>query len=299
VNARAVRTASALVSTVPLGAARAMGRLGGRIAHRRWDGRRAMATRHMARVLNGDPGEVDAGVEQAVRLAFERYGVYMAETLWLRERRVAEVQRRLVVAGAEHYAAALERGRGMVLALPHIGNWEFAAAYALEVGTRLVAVAEDLADAEATRWFVRMRAQLGIEVELAGGGRALLRRLAEVLEGNGAVALVSDRDVTGGGVPVEFFGEVTLLPSGPASLARTTGAALLPVACYLTESGHRAVIGPPVPVPATDDRRADVEGATTALAGAFEQLIRDDPAQWHLLQPQWPSDPGWRWGPVT
>lgn len=257
-----------------------------------------MAERHMARVINGSPDAVDDVARDAARVVFERYGVYTAETLWVRERRLRPVFDRLEVDGIAHWDRALSLGKGVILALPHIGNWEFAAIYPLVVGVRLVAVAESLADREMVDWFTEMRARMGIEVVLADGDAALTRQLLGALRDGAAVALVSDRDVTGTGVAVEFFGERTRMPIGPGALSRLSGAPLLPVACYLSEGGHRLVAHPPVDVPRTADRRADGVAAVQALAREFEGFIAEDPTQWHLLQPQWPSDPGWRWGPV-
>ncbi len=292
----AYRTGSEVLSRLPLGAVRTIGLRGGRLAHRRWDDRRAMAERHMARILGGDPDRVDDAARAAARAVFDRYGTYVAETLWLRQRHLDRIWRETAIGGKEHFDDAIAAGGGVVLALPHVGNWEFAAVYPLLQGVRLVAVAEDLADAEMTAWFTRMRAEVGIEVELAGAS-GLTRRLAGVLREGGAVALVTDRDVTGTGIGVDFFGERTRMPAGPGALARLTGAPLLPVACYIDdEGGHRITAAPPIEVARTKDRAADTADAVQDLAVAFEDLIRVDPTQWHLLQPQWPSDPGYRWG---
>lgn len=292
----AYRSGSEVLSRLPLPAVRRMGLRGGRMAHRRWDDRREMAERHMARVIGGDPERVDDTARSAARAVFDRYGTYVAETLWLRRRHLDRVWRGMGIDGKEHFDDAIAGGDGVILALPHIGNWEFAAVYPLLQGVRLVAVAEDLADAEMTAWFTKMRAEIGIEVELAGD-RSLTRRLAGVLRDGGAVALVSDRDVTGTGIGVDFFGERTRMPAGPGALARLTGAPLLPVACYIDdEGGHIAKALAPIEVARTKDRAGDSADAVQQLAQAFEDLIRLDPTQWHLLQPQWPSDPGYRWG---
>lgn len=289
------RAASSALARLPFGAVRRLGWAGGLAAHRRWHDRREMAERHMARIVGGDPDHVDDRARAAARDVFTQYGVYVAETLWMRERRLDAVAAGLVIEGKQHFDEAVAAGGGVILALPHIGNWEFAAVHPLRVGVPLVAVAEDLADPEMTAWYREMRARIGIRVELAGDP-TVTRTLVRALAANEAVALVTDRDVTGSGAPVEFFGETTSMPVGPGTLARLSGAPLLPVACYLTDRGHRIVVRPPVPVPRTSDRRADARAAVATLAGEFEHLVAADPTQWHLLQPQWPSDPGWRWG---
>jgi KDO2-lipid IV(A) lauroyltransferase len=89
---------------------------------------------------------------------------------------------------------------------------------------------------------------------------------------------------------VEFFGETTTLPAGPATLALRTGAALLPVAIYDTAHACHAIVRPPIPTERTGKLRHDVERVTRLLAAELEDLIRLAPEQWHLLQPNWPSD---------
>ncbi|MCY4272973.1 MAG: hypothetical protein OXF00_10050, partial [bacterium] len=93
-----------------------------------------------------------------------------------------------------------------------------------------------------------------------------------------------------GGVEVEFFGERTLLPGGPATLALRTGASILPTAVYQDGPTHRGVVLPPVPAFRQGRLRADVARVTQDLAWALEELIRAAPEQWHLMQPNWASD---------
>jgi KDO2-lipid IV(A) lauroyltransferase len=105
------------------------------------------------------------------------------------------------------------------------------------------------------------------------------------------VCLLCDRDLGGDGIEVEFFGERTTLPAGPATLALRTEAPLLPAAVYFgPQGGHHAVVMPPVPSSREGRLRDDVERVTQELAHRFEELIRAAPEQWHLLQPNWPSD---------
>ena len=104
-----------------------------------------------------------------------------------------------------------------------------------------------------------------------------------------------DRDIQGGGVEVEFFGERTTLPGGPATLGLRTGAPVVPSAVYFAagREGHHAVIRPPVPADRHGSLREDVQRITQLLAAELEALIRAAPEQWHLFQPNWPCDPGY------
>jgi KDO2-lipid IV(A) lauroyltransferase len=128
-------------------------------------------------------------------------------------------------------------------------------------------------------------------MEIVPLGPDVATTLLRALRDNRLACLVSDRDLTGDGVSVQFFGEATTLPAGPATLALRAGAALLPVAVYFGEGrAHHAIVRPPLPTERSGRLRDDVARITQHLAGEFEALIRAAPRQWHLMQPNWPSD---------
>jgi lauroyl/myristoyl acyltransferase len=243
-----------------------------------------MAERHMRRVLG-------PGVDSAAQAMFTAYGRYWAEVLWARPDRVPDMVAQMVVDGVEHMRAARDAGRGVIYAVPHVGNWEVAGAISVREGIPLVAVAESLRNRRISAWFVEMRRSFGIEVVLAERSTEVMRALQAMIERGGAAALVCDRDLRGRGVKVDFFGERTTLPAGPVSLAVRTGAPVLPVACYFLDGpGHRLVVRPPLAIPSQGTREERVAAGTQVVAAALEELIRLAPTQWHLLQPNWPSD---------
>ncbi len=281
----ALRLGVGAVGLLPASWARSLGRFGGKIWHRFASGRRVMAERHMARVLGPDVDAAAAGKEVMVS-----YGRYWAEALWARARRVPEMMERTTVVGLDHILAARDAGNGMIFALPHMGNWEAAAPVAVEEHVPIVAVAENLANARITDWFTAMRGEFGIEIVLATGSTEVMRNLEEAIAENKAIALLSDRDLKGRGVDVEFFGEVTTMPPGPATLAVRTGAPLYPVGCYFDGPGHRVVVHDQILVPDEGSRSEKVQAITQTLARNLEEIIREAPEQWHLVQPNWPSD---------
>ena len=241
-----------------------------------------MAKRHLARVLgkevaSGDPVMIS-------------YGRYWAEAFWARASRIPEMLGSATIDGLDLVLAARDDGKGMIYALPHIGNWEVAAPVAIAEGVPVVAVAEKLSNERITDWFTGMRAEFGIEIVLATGSTEVMRKLEDALAANKAVALLSDRDLKGRGVEVEFFGEKTTLPPGPATLAIRNDAPLFPVASYFDGEGHHVVVKPAIPVPEDGTRSDKVRAMTQTLAYEFEDLIRHAPDQWHLLVPNWPSD---------
>jgi KDO2-lipid IV(A) lauroyltransferase len=281
-----LRAGAGLLGLLPPSAARWLGLVAGRLWHFFASGRREMARRHMRRVL-GDG--VDAA--GAARSVMQSYGRYYAEALWARGSRVEELRRHTAVDGLERIIEARDQGRGMIYGLPHVGNWEAAAPVAVAEKVPVVAVAEKLPNRMITDWFTKMRADFGIEIVLATGGTEVMRKLESALGDNKAVALLSDRDLKGRGVEVEFFGEKTTLPPGPATLALRTGAPVLPVATYFDgDNGYRVVVRPALPIPEEGTRSEKVLSMTQALAREMESLIREAPEQWHLVQPNWPSD---------
>ncbi len=245
-----------------------------------------MALRHMGRVLGQDDPEA---IRRAARAMFCAYGRYWAETLWFRPRRFDQVHGRVTLVGQEHVRAAQARNSPIIVALPHTGNWEMAGTLAEDAGVEITAVAEALANHRIASWFTDLRAELSIRVVLAEGLSTMRALLGALREGR-LVALVADRNIGGRGIEVEFFGEQTSLPAGPALLAIRTGATLLPCASYFKPgAGHEVVVLPAVNIPpANQPRRA--KAITQELAHRFEELIREAPTQWHLVQPNWPSD---------
>jgi phosphatidylinositol dimannoside acyltransferase len=152
-------------------------------------------------------------------------------------------------------------------------------------------VVEALHPADVFDWFVSFRERLGMQVISMGPGAAVA--CSRALVANHLLCLLCDRLVGGAaGVEVEFFGERTLLPAGPVTLALRTGAALLPCAVYFgtDSSQHVALVRPPLSLGRDGRLRDDVQRGTQLLATELEGLIRRAPTQWHLMQPNWPSD---------
>ncbi len=243
--------------------------------------------RHMRRVLGPEPS--DESITAAGREMFASYGRYWAEVFWFRPRRKDWVVRQAVATGLDDVYSTQQAGRGVVMVAPHMGNWEVAGAVAESLNLRVLSVAEDLPNRRITEWFIKTRAAFGIDVIIHGGG-STMSTLTKALKQGKVVALVADRDVSGRGVPVEFFGEMTTMPAGPFSLVELTGAALFPVGCYFDRDGWRFEVHPELPLPDADERSERIRLGTQALAHEFEEIIRVHPTDWHLFQPNWPSD---------
>ncbi|MFN8018584.1 MAG: hypothetical protein U0P45_10715 [Acidimicrobiales bacterium] len=184
---------------------------------------------------------------------------------------------------------AYDAGNGLITAMPHLGAWDFAAFWLTQVQhIKVTTVVERLEPPELAEWFFDLRERLGMEIVPLDAGSA--PKVARALADGRLLSLVCDRDVAGGGIEVEFFGERTTLPAGPATLALRSGAPLIPATCFLEDGTHRGVVLPPLDTSRQGKLREDVARVTQDLAHALEHLIRLAPEQWHVLQPNWPSD---------
>jgi lauroyl/myristoyl acyltransferase len=253
--------------------------------------RRAMIAGHLQRV---DPTLDGLRLRRAVQEAFDSYAHYWVESFRLPNLSAATVERGFDVDGYENIVDGLEAGNGVILVLPHLGGWEWAGRWIAEQGHQITVVVEQIDPPELFDWFVELRSALGMNVVPLGPGAGTT--VMRALKDNHVVCLLADRDLQGGGPEVDFFGERTTMPAGPATLALRTGAPILPTAVYFTGrvDGHHAWVRPPLAVERVEKRlRGDVDRITQALAHDLEILIRRAPSQWHMFQPNWPSDPGY------
>ncbi|WP_293769339.1 phosphatidylinositol mannoside acyltransferase [uncultured Corynebacterium sp.] len=194
-------------------------------------------------------------------------------------------------ASLAHLDASLASGRGVVLALPHTGNWDMAGCFLVGHYGQFTTVAERLKPEALFDAFVDFREELGFEViALTGGEEPPFERLKATLERGGVVCLLSERDLTRTGVTVNFFGEETTMAAGPAALATETGAALHVVHSWFEgpsdgawDGGWGLSVSPEIEV-------TDVQATTQRLADGFAANIAAHPADWHILQPQWTVD---------
>jgi KDO2-lipid IV(A) lauroyltransferase len=253
--------------------------------------KRRMIERHLRRV---DPSLRGAALRRASQRAFDSYLRYYAESFRLPGMSRRAVERGLTVEGFEHLEQGLARGRGVIVALPHLGGWEWAGRWITDRGHRLTVVVEPVDPPELFKWFTDLRRNLGMNVVPLGPDAA--SEVLAALRRNEIVCLLCDRDIQRNGVETEFFGERTTLPAGPAMLGIRADATVLPAAVYFTDrtDGHHVVLRPPLDLGSSGGRlRERVSGVTRDLARELEGLIRRAPEQWHLFQPNWPTDPGW------
>lgn len=253
--------------------------------------RRRMIERHMRRV---DPSLSGLRARRAVQQAFDNYARYWIESFQLPNLSRRAVERGWRTEGYEQIVAALDEGTGCILALPHLGGWEWAGRWIADRGHPITVVVERIEPPELYDWFVKLRSDLGMNVVSLGADAG--REVMAAIRRNEIVCLLCDRDIQRTGPTVEFFGEPTTLPAGVATVALRTGTPVFPTAVYFTDlvDGHFGWVRPPLVVERGEGRlRDDIGRITQDLARELEVLIRRAPTQWHMFQPNWPSDPGY------
>ncbi|AEF40256.1 phosphatidylinositol mannoside acyltransferase [Hoyosella subflava] len=240
--------------------------------------------KNLARVLGVHPVAVPGVL---MRAAMRSYARYWREAFRLPSMDLVEVARSIdeSVHGRENLLNPHADGRGVVLALPHSGNWDLAGVWLVHTLGRFSTVAERLKPESLYQRFVDYRESLGFEIfPTSGGERPPSQVLKERLTEGKVVCLLADRDLTAAGIPVDFFGGRTSFPAGPAKLAQETGAALVPVHCWFTPNGWGFKVEPEI------DLAQGVASATQELADVFSLNIVRYPADWHMLQPLWWED---------
>ena len=279
------------VRMLPEPAAQALFRRGGRFAA----GREGKGTRqlraNLRAVTQGRLSEDELAT--LTRRGLESYARYWQEAFRLpaysSERIVAGTE----VIGGEHLEKARAEGRGLVMVLPHSGNWDAAGVWFIDyLDGPFMTVAERLKPESLFRRFLAYRERLGFRVvPLTGGPRPSTEVLREWLAGGGVTCLLVDRNLGAGGVPVEFFGRTAIWPGGAALLAAQTGAALVPTVCQFTERGWRLVFSPEIPVAGTGRLKDRVGTAMQSVADAFAGSIAQQPEDWHMLGRIWAEVP--------
>ncbi|NHC13951.1 phosphatidylinositol mannoside acyltransferase [Motilibacter sp. E257] len=219
-----------------------------------------------------------------VRAGMRSYLRYWCDTFrmsdWPRERVMATT----TVVDGHHVSEALAAGRGFIGALPHMGNWDHAGAWAAAVHAPVLSVAERLRPEELYDRFVAHRRRLGISVLPLTGGGALVPALRDWLRANRIVCLLTDRDLSATGVEVQLLGERARVAPGPAILALQTGAPLHPITVAYDERGIVVTFHPRVVPPAAGTTRQRVQAMCQQVADAFGAAITAAPQDWHMLQ---------------
>lgn len=278
--------ARALPERLAYGLAHAAGGLQARLSKKK----RAQVERNLSRISGHPIGS--AALDRLVLEAYRSYARYWLETFALVRETKDFFLERFRCPTEHHIDEVVARGKGAVIVVGHLGNWDAAGAWVGARGQLLVTVAEVLKPRRMFDFFVEHRARLGMKIYPAEPG--VTDKLVAEVENGAVIAILGDRDLKGTGVEVDFFGEPATLPAGAASVALRAGVPLLVAGVYGTRlpggrRGWDAEISSPIELPA--DRGPGAVESLTRVAGAkLEELIARRPEEWHVFQPFWPAD---------
>ncbi|MEU2560595.1 phosphatidylinositol mannoside acyltransferase [Streptomyces longispororuber] len=266
-------------------------RLGRTIADVAWKRRGKGVLRLEANYARVVPDASPRRLAELSRAGMRSYMRYWMESFRLPAWSEERIRDGVTVEDVHLLTDGLDRGRGVILALPHLANWDLAGAWVTtKLKTPFTTVQERQKPESLYDRFVAYRSGLGMEVLPHTGGSAF-GTLARRLRAGGLVCLVADRDMSSSGVEVSFFGEAARMPAGPAALAQQTGALLLPATLWYDSSPvMRGRVHPPVDVPEEGTRKEKTAAMTQALADAFATGIAAHPQDWHMLQRLWLAD---------
>jgi KDO2-lipid IV(A) lauroyltransferase len=178
----------------------------------------------------------------------------------------------------------MAEGKGVVIALPHSGNWDHAGAYFCQQGIPLVTVAEILKPEKLFKKFLQYREEMGFEV-LGLDSRAFVTLIQRARQKR-LIALVADRDLSASGITVDFFGHQAKMPAGPAVLAIREGVPLVAAHVSYTDSGiHIEFNEVELPEITTEEER--IQETVQRTANLFATGIAKSPQDWHMLQRIW------------
>lgn len=251
----------------------------GKYAYRR-GGKRVQRLRQNFQVVKPDLN--DQELEKLVQQGLQSAMRYWCDTFRISDWNEGRVQSNVITHDAHYLFDPIREGRGLIVALPHAGNWDHAGAYFCSQGIRVNTVAEHLKPERLFRKFLIHRQKMGMRVLDINAG--VLNQLEEILNSGELVALVADRDLSKSGVNVEFFGKTARMPAGPALLALKTKADLITAFVAYTKDGIEIYFSPPIQVNRDTEEAEEISRITQVVANHFANSIAKHPTSWHMQQ---------------
>lgn len=284
----AFRISEQIIARLPISVSKKIARGAGTLYYYLFPRKRGIIKKNMRRALGPDASE--RVVARTARSACRYYAEYWIDIMWLPTQSREYILERFSKINEEPLIEIVKAGKGVIVVLPHFGSWEAGAVYLSSLGP-FAAVAEVLKPPELFDFFVRLRAGVGIEIFPYDSREETRENMVRALKAGKILALLCDRDLKGTGVEVNFFGEKTTLPPGPAVLALKSGS---PIVCVNVRNlGPTRWVGrvtEPIYVSDSGERDKVIRETMQLIANRLEGLIRDAPAQWHMFMPAWPSD---------
>ena len=216
------------------------------------------------------------------------YTRYWLETLWLTSRNYEKnISNKIEIINFDYVKKLKKQYPGLIFALPHMGNWEFAIPAGNSLNLNLLAVAEPLSNKYVLNWFKKLRENLGIEIVIGGKGQNTFNLLVDKLASGKDICLLSDRSVNKSGVAVEFFSNIASFPKGPVALSLKTSVPIVPTAMIKMSTGYKLYFHKPFYVPLFDNEATSIQQGLKTLSNSFEEILSMDINDWHSIQPVW------------
>ena len=283
----AYKLASSIIKAIPDRLLSRISNALGRCAYRLSSSKRVLVERNMHRTHEGQITNHE--LRQMTRQAFISYAKYWTDSAKMQSLTDYQIDAGFTVEGFEHIEDAWSEGPGPILALPHLGGWEWAGRWlTCRPKFEVTVVVEPQQLKELFEFMISYRESFGMNVIPLGPNAG--KEVIKAIKNNHVVCLLCDRDIEGTGVKVTFFDEETSIPAGPAMLSIRTGSKIIPVAVYQRSESHHAIVRPPLNSERQGNLREDVTRISQDIASSFEELILLEPEQWHLMSPNWPSD---------
>ena len=216
------------------------------------------------------------------------YSRYWLETLWLTSRNYEKsISNNIEIINFDYVKKLKKQYPGLIFALPHMGNWEFAIPAGNSLNLNLLAVAEPLTNKYVLNWFKKLRESLGIEIVIGGKGQNTFNLLVDKLTSGKDICLLSDRSVNKSGVAVEFFSNIASFPKGPVALSLKTSVPIVPTAMIKMSTGYKLYFHKPFYVPLFENEATSIQQGLKTLSNSFEEILSMDINDWHSIQPVW------------
>ena len=217
-------------------------------------------------------------------------GLISAMRYWCDTFRISDWEKKRIIetvtcSNEELLLTGAASGKGVIVALPHAGNWDHAGLYFCMKGITVHTVAEHLKPEKLFMKFLEHRENMGMKVFDIDG--SVIQELEEILRRGGLVALVADRDLSKSGITVDFFDGIAKMPAGPALLALRTGASLITAFVAYTKTGIHINFSGPFNLDSAESGKSEsgkVIALTQKLADQFSRDITKDPTSWHMQQ---------------
>ncbi|MAS99261.1 MAG: phosphatidylinositol mannoside acyltransferase [Actinobacteria bacterium] len=283
----AYKLASSIIKAIPDRLLSRISNALGRCAYRLSSSKRVLVERNMHRTHEGQITNHE--LRQMTRQAFISYAKYWTDSAKMQSLTDYQIDAGFTVEGFEHIEDSWSEGPGPILALPHLGGWEWAGRWlTCRPKFEVTVVVEPQQPKELFEFMISYRESFGMNVIPLGPNAG--KEVIKAIKNNHVVCLLCDRDIEGTGVKVTFFDEETSIPAGPAMLSIRTGSKIIPVAVYQRSESHHAIVRPPLNSERQGNLREDMTRISQDIASSFEELILLEPEQWHLMSPNWPSD---------